>query len=181
VLDQPEIVTQLVVMDMIPALDFYENTNAQIAQEYFYFSFLTQDYPVPDKLIAGDPEAFIKLILLGLSDQIVRYDELALEAYLTANTTADAITAMCECFRAGYHIDRLHDAVDREAGNKITCPTLVLWGERGVVGKHFNVRCIWEGWCYQPEFAIMPSGHFIPEEAPDAALAALNGFLTHPK
>jgi len=180
-LDHPDVVTQLAIMDIIPALDFYENTNAQIAQDYFYFSFLTQDFPVPDQLIAGNPEAFMRLILLGLSDQIVPYDPLALTAYLTANTTPEAITAMCECFRAGYHIDRLHDEADRAVGNRITCPTLVMWGERGVVGKHFDVRRIWKAWCDRPQFAPMPSGHFIPEEAPDAARLALDEFLRIPE
>ncbi|MCR9238591.1 MAG: alpha/beta hydrolase [Alphaproteobacteria bacterium] len=176
-LDYPEAVAQLVVMDVIPALDFYENTNAEIAQDYFYFSFLTQTYPIPDRLISAGPEAFLKLILHGLSDQPVHYHELALEAYLAANTGSDAVTAMCECFRAGYHIDQLHDAADRAAYRKIICPTLVMWGERGVVDKHFDVQQIWHGWCEQPQFSAMPSGHFIPEEAPDEALAALNNFL----
>ena len=180
-LDHPEAVTQLAVMDIIPAIDFYENINAQIAQDYFYFSFLTQDFPVPDRLIAGNPETFMRLILLGLSDQTVQYDPLALEAYLMASTTPEAVTAMCECFRAGYHIDRLHDESDRVVGNRISCPTLVMWGERGVVGKNFDVRRIWKASCDQPQFAPMPSGHFIPEEAPDAALFALNEFLSIPE
>lgn len=179
-LDNPGAVTRLVVMDIVPALDFYENSNAAIAQDYFYFSFLTQDYPIPDRLIAGDPDAFLRLILSGLSDRPVRYHDLALQAYLTANATPAAVTAMCECFRAGYHIDRLHDRADRAAGRRIACPTLVMWGERGVVGRHFDVERIWSGWCDQPRFAPMPSGHFIPEEVPDHALAALNGFLATP-
>ncbi|WP_300061877.1 alpha/beta hydrolase [uncultured Roseobacter sp.] len=177
-LDHPKAVAQLVVMDIIPALDFYECSNAQIAQDYFYFSFLTQDYPVPETLIAGDPEAFLKLILTGLSDKAVPYDAHALRAYLEANATPDAITAMCECFRAGFHIDRRHDQADRDIGKKIECPTLVMWGERGVVGTHFDVERIWRAWCEQAQFAPMPSGHFIPEEAPDDVLAALNRFLT---
>lgn len=177
-LDHPAAVTQLVVMDIIPALDFYENSNAQIAQDYFYFSFLTQDYPVPETLIAGDPDVFLRLILLGLSDKPVHYDALALKAYLTANTTPEAISAMCECFRAGFHIDRQHDEADRARGKRIKCPTLVMWGERGVVGKHFDVERIWSTWCDQPHFSPMPSGHFIPEEAPDAAISAMNSFLT---
>lgn len=180
-IDHPEAVKQLVVMDIVPALDFYDNSNAQIAQDYFYFFFLTQNYPIPERLIAGDPEAFLRLILLGLSDQTVPYVDIALQSYLTANTTPDAITAMCECFRAGYHIDRLHDEADRKAGKRIMCPTLVMWGERGVVGKNFDVQRIWEGWCQQPRFAAMPSGHFIPEETPNEALAALNEFLSVPE
>lgn len=180
-LDHPDAVSQLVVMDIIPALDFYENSNAEIAQDYFYFSFLTQDYPVPERLIAGDPDGFLRLILMGLSDRAVRYDDFALKAYLTANTTPEAITAMCECFRAGYHIDRGHDMEDRTNGKKITCPTLVMWGERGVVGRHFDVQRVWRAWCSQPQFAPISSGHFIAEEAPDDALSALNAFLTVPE
>lgn len=176
-LDHPDVVTRLVIMDIIPALDFYEASNAGIAQDYFYFSFLTQDHPIPERLIAGDPEAFLRLILEGLSDRPIRYDPLAMAAYLRANTAPEAITAMCDCFRAGFHIDRNHDAEDRRNGRLITCPTLVMWGENGVVGRHFDVERVWRKWCATPTFAPMPSGHFIPEEAPAAALAAIEQFF----
>lgn len=176
-LDHPEAVTRLVVMDIIPALDFYERSNADIAQDYFYFSFLTQNHPIPERLIAGDPAGFLRLILNGLSDKSVAYHPLAMAAYLEANATPEAVTAMCECFRAGFHIDRLHDADDRRNERRITCPTLVSWGTRGVVGKHFDVEGIWRGWCSDPSFAPMPSGHFIPEEEPEEALAVIEDFL----
>ncbi|MEL7280989.1 MAG: alpha/beta hydrolase [Pseudomonadota bacterium] len=176
-LDHPQAVERLVVMDVVPALDFYERSNAEIAQEYFYFYFLTQDYPIPERLIAADPKGFMRLILEGLSDRPVVYDPMAIDAYLTASTTPEAIIAMCECFRAGFHIDRLHDAADRAAGLKINCPALIMWGTRGVVGQHFDMKAIWRGWCSDPSFAPMPSGHFIPEEAAAPALAALQKFL----
>ena len=176
-LDHPEAVSRLAVMDIIPALDFYERVDAELAHDYFYFSFLTQDHPIPERLIAGDPEGFLRLILQGLSNQSVHYDDLAHEAYLTANTTPESITAMCECFRAGFQIDRVHDRADRDAGKGIACPTLVMWGEKGVIAKHFDVKAIWESWCKQVRCAPIPSGHFIPEEAPDEALAQLNTFL----
>lgn len=176
-LDHSDAVTRLVVMDIIPALDFYEELNADIAQDYFYFSFLSQDRPVPEKLVAGDPKNFMRGMLLGLSDRPVEYDSLALSCYLKSSSTVGAVRAMCECFRAGWHIDRIHDAADREASKKIICPTLVMWGERGVVGKHFDVKRVWKKWCVHPIFEPMPSGHFIPEEAPNACFAALERFF----
>lgn len=176
-LDHPQAVTRLAVLDIIPALDFYAGLNADIAQDYFYFSFLTQDYPIPERLISGDPEFFLRLILQGLSDRPVPYDDIAMQSYVAANTTPEAITAMCECFRAGYHIDARHDEADREAGKMISCPTLVLWGDRGVIGKHFDVRRIWKRWCQRPEFAPIPGGHFLPEEAPSELLKAVTRFL----
>lgn len=176
-IDFPNKIKQLVVMDIIPSLDFYENLNAQIAHDYFYFTFLTQNYPVPDDLIKANPEDFLLLILQGLSEKEIDYSPLALKVYLTANATPEAVTAMCECFRAGYHIDQHHDLDDRENGRKITCPTLVMWGLENVVGKYFDVESIWNSWCDQASFAPMPGGHFIPEEAPVASYKALNDFL----
>jgi len=176
-LDHPEAVERIVVMDIVPALDFYDGMNAEIAQDYFYFSFLTQDHPVPESLIAGDPAGFMRLILTGLSDKPVDYDARALEMYLAAASEPSSVAAMCECFRAGYHLDRLHDAADRASGNRIRCPSLVMWGERGVVGRHFDMREIWSRWCETVAFQPMPTGHFIPEEAPNGVLAILEDFL----
>jgi len=139
-LDHPDVVDRLVVMDIVPALDFYDGLTAEIAQDYFYFSFLTQDHPIPESLIAGDPRGFLRLILTGLSEEPVDYDPRALEAYLVAASAPASVVAMCECFRAGYHLDRVHDAKDRARGARIRCPSLVMWGEHGVVGQHFDLR-----------------------------------------
>lgn len=177
-LDHPNAIERLCVMDIVPALDFYENTSAAIAQDYFYFFFLTQPYPQPERLIGGDADAFQRQILFGLGDKPVPYDEDALAVYLERSTNPASIFSMCECFRAGYGIDRVHDAVDREANRKITCPTLVLWGDKGVTGRHFDLKKIWDGWCEDAHYAAMPSGHFIPEEAPNEAFDALLPFLT---
>ncbi|MBM1817720.1 alpha/beta fold hydrolase [Pseudosulfitobacter pseudonitzschiae] len=176
-LDHPDRVERLCVMDIVPALDLYQSTTSEIAQDYFYFFFLTQPYPQPERLIAGDPEGFQRQILFGLGDKPVPYDADALALYLALSSAPASVSAMCECFRAGYTIDREHDAADREAGRKIQCPTLVLWGEQSVIGRHFDVEAIWNSWCDDARFALMPSGHFIPEEAPDQAYAALNTFL----
>lgn len=176
-LDHPEAVDQLVVMDIVPALDFYDNLTAEIAQDYFYFVFLTQDHPIPESLIAGDPRGFMRLILTGLSDKSVPYASTALDTYLASATQPQSITAMCECFRAGFYLDRVHDAEDRANGRTIKCPTLVMWGEHGVVGRHFDLPGIWSRWCDSPTYQKMPTGHFIPEEAPADVLSALRAFI----
>ncbi|MEM7709823.1 MAG: alpha/beta hydrolase [Pseudomonadota bacterium] len=177
-LDHPDAIERLCVMDIVPVLDLYENATAQMAQDYFYFFFLTQPHPQPENLIAGDAEAFQRQILFGLGDAPVAYDPAALEIYLTRSSTPESIFAMCECFRAGLTIDREHDAADRKAGRKITCPTLVMWGDAGVTGRHFDLRAIWDGWCDDARYTSMPSGHFIPEEAAEPAFDALFPFLT---
>lgn len=176
-LDHPRRVTRLAVMDIVPALDFYEAADAAIAQDYYYFFFLTQPAPRPERLIAGDPRGFMAEILLDLGADEPAYDTGALEAYLQAASAVDSVRAMCECFRAGLSCDSADDAADRAAGRRIDCPTLVLWGEAGVVGRHFDLRQVWRRWATRPVFAPLPCGHFIPEEAPEAATEALLGFL----
>jgi len=176
-LDHPDRVSRLAVLDIIPALDFYEATTAEIAQAYYYFFFLTQPKPAPERLIAGDPKGFMGEILTGLSDRAVPYDPGALDLYLRSAARPAMVEAMCDCFRAGYTIDRDHDRQDRAAGRTIECPTLVGWGETGVVGKLFDVRSIWRRWAPEARFLPLPSGHFMPEEVPEPLTAALREFL----
>lgn len=176
-LDHPEVVTGLAVMDIVPALDFYDAMTAALAQDYFYFCFLTQSAPLPERLLAGDRAGFLSNILGGLARGGDPYDPLALAAYHGTNATEDGIRAMCECFRAGFDEDREHDRTDRSKGQRIECPTLVQWGAHGVIARHFDLPTVWRGWCDKVEFAPMPCGHFIPEEAPEEALASLGDFL----
>jgi haloacetate dehalogenase len=176
-LDHPRAVERLVVMDIVPALDFYETANAAIAQDYYYFFFLTQPAPNPERLIGGDARGFMNEILMGLTKDDLPYDSGALEAYLQASTTSEAITAMCECFRAGLSCDCEDDRDDRAAGRKIKCPTLVLWGEKGIVGRYFDMREVWQRWTHSASFAPMPCGHFIPEEAAEISTNVISDFL----
>jgi haloacetate dehalogenase len=176
-LDAPDVVERLAVMDIVPALDFYAGTTAELAQDYFYFFFLTQPSPVPESLIAGDPQRFVDGILFGLSTGDGPYDEAALAAYRAAATAPEAIRAMCDCFRTGYTTDRDHDRHDRAVGRTIEMPTQVYWGEQGVVGRHFDVRAIWRAWCEDVTFVPMPTGHFVPEEAPERVVKTLLPFL----
>ena len=176
-LDHPDRIERLAVMDIVPLLDFYENTTAKIAQDYYYFFFLTQPSPVPEDLIRGNPKTVTSQILTGLPGQVSPYDPDVFRAYLASGASEDGIVAMCECFRAGLSQDIHHDRDDRKAGRTIGCPTLVMWGEEGVVGKNFDIRGIWSSWAPDCTFAPMPCGHFIPEEEPTLALNSLRKFL----
>jgi haloacetate dehalogenase len=50
------------------------------------------------------------------------------DAYLRALTPSTA-AAMCADYRASFHLDREHEAEDRAAGQRITCPMLLVTGE----------------------------------------------------
>ena len=60
---------------------------------------------------------------------------------------------------------------------EVTCPMLVLWGERGTVGRLYDVMKIWRDHATTVTGKALPGGHFLPEELPDETLAALLPFL----
>ena len=70
------------------------------------------------------------------------------------------------------------DGEDRKAGRTIACPVLVHWGsEEGAMSDSLEV---WRRWADWVEGGPLPSGHFIPEEAPQELTASLVAFLDGP-
>jgi haloacetate dehalogenase len=98
----------------------------------------------------------------------------AIEEYLRG-FNAETIPGITAEYRASFHIDRPMDAEDRDAGRTIACPVLVHWGsEEGQMSDSLEV---WRRWAASVDGGPLPSGHFIPEEAPDELLASLRRFL----
>jgi haloacetate dehalogenase len=85
------------------------------------------------------------------------------------------IHASCEDYRAGATIDIEHS--NQDGGRKVNCPTLVLWGERGTVGRLYDVMKIWREHAVNVSGKPLPAGHFLPEEVPDETLRELLAFL----
>ena len=79
--------------------------------------------------------------------------------------------------RAGLTIDYQLDKADLAAGRKISCPTLVLWGERRSLGTVSNTLQTWQRWCDTVTGGPISSGHFLAEENPKDTLAAVVEFL----
>ena len=93
--------------------------------------------------------------------------------------TPEAIARMCAEFRAAFHIDRRMDAEDRRAGRTIACPVLVHWGaEEDAMSD--GPLAVWRRWAATVEGGPLASGHFLPEEAPEALAASLLRFLAAP-
>jgi haloacetate dehalogenase len=110
----------------------------------------------------------------------VGMDKLTTEAmaeYLRCFRNPAAIHAMCEDYRAAATIDLEHDRADRGAGVKVTCPLLALWGTRATMEKCFDVSATWREVALDVRGHGLDCGHYLPEEAPEATLAALLDFL----
>ena len=98
----------------------------------------------------------------------------AFAEYLRCFRNPEVIHATCEDYRAGATIDFDLDAADLEAGRRIQCPMLALWGERGRRREVFET---WQRWATDVRGRAIACGHFLPEEAPDETLAELTRFF----
>lgn len=167
-MERPEHVSRAVILDIVPRP--YDTVTRAFATAYFHWFFLIQEAPFPETLIAGAPEAFLRQFLpeRGITPE-------AFAEYLRAMHLPGTIHAMCEDYRAGASIDERHDAETRD--RRITCPLLVLWGERGVVGSLPDPLAPWRDVATDVRGAALPCGHFIPEEVPERLLQEITDFV----
>lgn len=179
-LDHREAVSKLVLIDIAPTLDMYAATDMRFATLYYHWFHLIQPAPLPERMIGGDARFYLhrKLGGWGGPGSLDWIEPQALADYERCFCDEVTIHAACEDYRASAGIDLDHDRASRAAGEKIGCPTLVLWGERGVVAKLFDPLALWQAQCEQPVSGLaLPAGHFIPEERPQDTVLALTRFL----
>ncbi len=173
-LDYPQRVTKLAVFDNLPTLMMYRNLSKDLVTTIHHWFFLIQPSPYPETMIANSLELYLGRSF-GRAPRGTFPDE-AYAEYLRCFRNPATIHAACEDYRAGASIDLEHDEADWN--QKITCPLLALWAERGTVARFFgNVLDRWKEKAVDVRGKPMPSGHHIPEELPDEVLAELNSFL----
>lgn len=178
-LDHPEKVKKLCVIDIAPTLDMYNATNMEFARAYYHWFHLIQPWPLPEKMIGADAKTYLHAKLGGWGSQGLGYIEPpALAEYERCFCRPEAIHSACEDYRASAGIDLEHDRTSREHGDKIACDLLVLWGARGVVHRMFKPLELWQAQCRGTvSGAVLPAGHFIPEELPAETADALKAFF----
>jgi haloacetate dehalogenase len=170
-LDEPDRVSRLAVLDIVPTGDALRRTNLEFARRYWHWFFLAQPEPLPERLIAGDPDAFY--FRKGRSV----FDPAALAAYTAAVRDPATVHAMCEDYRAGMGYDFELDEADRGRA-QIGCPVLVLWGRRGDLEPLYgDPLAIWRDWAPDVRGQSVESGHYLAEEAPEQTYDAMRAFL----
>lgn len=170
-LDSPGCVEKLAVLDIVPTGDTLRRADWRFGMGYWHWFFLAQAHPLPERMISADPISFLFRHGQGSSD----FE--AYEDYLQNARDPKAIHAMCEDYRAAVSVDFQQDQADRGT-RKIACPTLVLWGARGVIPKWYDPLAIWKEWASDVRGEEIDSGHHLAEEAPDATCEALRGFFS---
>ncbi|HEX7967975.1 MAG TPA: alpha/beta hydrolase [Stellaceae bacterium] len=174
-LDHPERVERAAVLDIIPTADVFARTDKALATYYYHWFFLIQPFDLPERLIGGAVDHFLERSLRSWSRKEGVFAEEVMAEYRRCFRDPATIHATCEDYRAGASVDLVHDAAD--AGKKVECPLLVLWGANGVVGRLYDPITIWREKAVDVQGQALPCGHFLPEEAPAETLASLSSFL----
>jgi haloacetate dehalogenase len=173
-LDHPASVERLAVLNIVPTVDQFDQMAQGAAVEYWPWFFLAQPPPFAERVISASADYVLRSILESWPADPDAISEEAVEEYLRG-FTPETIPGICADYRASFHLDRQMDAEDRDAGRRIRCPVLVHWGsEEGAMSDSLEV---WRRWADHVEGGPLPSGHFIPEEAPDQLLVSLRTFL----
>ncbi len=178
-LDHAERVERLVTLDIVTTYDAWADINRENAVGRFHWSFLARPAPFPETVIGSNPGYMLDYMLAEWTQakDLSAFDPGALAHYRHAFAKPEVIHASCEDYRAGATIDPELDAEDKAAGRTIEMPMLALWGalrKSGFVNKPLEN---WRPWCPHVKGGPIESGHFLPEEAPEATLAAIVPFL----
>jgi haloacetate dehalogenase len=171
-LDRPELVSHLTLLDILPTIETWELFDKDEALATFHWPFLAEGGGLPERLIAADPDFFLKHLVARWAGDASRIDPRAMAEYLRCFRKQSVIRATCADYRAGATVDVEDDAADRKAGRRIACPLLVLWGE-----SRPDMLPVWRRWAGDVRGEALPCGHFLPEEAPGAVLQQLLPFL----
>ncbi len=176
-LDHPERVERLAALDIIPTYNLLSHVTLGWGLESYHWFFMAQKAPFPEKLICADLDYYInyKLNKKGVGLSIFAPEAFAEYARCT---TPEQIHAVCEDYRATVTLDYAFDKADREAGRKLDCPVLVLWGENSHVGRHLKPIEAWSEWTTDLQGFAIPTGHYPAEQRPDLVLDAFLAFFT---
>jgi haloacetate dehalogenase len=164
------------VLDMVPTYDMYKTTDKAFATAFYRWFFLIQPAELPERMITAQAEYFLRSILKNLSSDISAFTPEAVAQYLRCLSDPATIHGICEDYRASAGIDLQHDEADLQ--QKVRCPLLVLWGANGFIGRKYDSLAIWRTYAETVQGYGLPSGHFVPEEAPEETYNALQLFFS---
>ncbi len=175
-LDSPDAVASLTVLDIVPTYTVFNETDRRLASAYWHWFFLSQPEPFPERLIGADPDFFYETCIAGWgATRIGDFDQEMLAEYRRCWRDPAMIHGSCSDYRAAATIDLEHDAAD--LGRKVQCPTLVVWGAQGVMGRLFDVAAKWRERCADVHPRSIAGGHFFIDQFPDETARTLIEFL----
>jgi haloacetate dehalogenase len=174
-LDQPDAVSRLALLDIVPTDTIYTTLDQEHATTVWRYFFLIQPPDLPERLITSEPDFYLDWTLEEWSGTRDGLSDAALAEYRRCFDRA-TVHATCEDYRAGATIDLAHD---RAETRRLACPVLVLWSRHGI-GSAYDVLAIWGSEAADVRGRALDCGHFLAEERPDEVTSELATFLAGP-
>jgi haloacetate dehalogenase len=177
-LDHPDAVGRAAILDIIPQHHLLNHVTREFGAFSWHWFFMIQPYDFPERLMSADPEYFIRRKLAKTKQGLSFFDEAALAEYIRCFKNPATVHAMCEDYRATFGVDLDMDTKDFEAGRKIACPVLLLWGATGGVGRHHDAMAVWPRYASDIRAGkALPCGHYLSDEAPEETYRELRDFF----
>ncbi|WP_378737984.1 alpha/beta fold hydrolase [Nocardia brasiliensis] len=169
-LDHPAAVSRVALLDCLPISEHLSRITAEFATRWWHWFFFAQP-GIPERVINADPDSWYQGDPCAMGQE--NYDE-----WRAAMRNPEVVRAMLEDYRAGVTIDAGHERADRAAGNRLTCPTLILWSLRDDLEDLYGDPLrIWRDWADDVRGHGIDSGHHMAEEAPEALAGSLHEFF----
>ncbi|GAB1577107.1 alpha/beta fold hydrolase [Bordetella petrii] len=169
-LDHAARVGRMMLLDIAPTLDMYEGTTRAFAQAYFHWFWLIQPAPLPETMIGRDPAFYVRSVMGGRPGGLALFAPRALAEYERCAGLPGWATGVCEDYRASATVDLEHDRAGRQSGERLRMPVRVFWGERGAVGRNFDVLGLWRAVADDVAGRALPGAHYLAEEVPELVL-----------
>lgn len=180
-LDHPDHVRKLAALDVVPTAMAWDRANADFALGFWPWSLLAQDEPLPERILTSTAAAIVDSAMDHWGSSGETFPPGIREIYSDMLRDPQHAHAICEEYRAAATIDREHDEADRKGGNRIACPLLVLWSNKGPLGTWYEKEGgpigLWRDWADQVSGEAMAGGHFFPEELPQQTADRLKHFF----
>ena len=132
----------------------------------------------PETFLSGKEQYYISTKLLKQGPGKGGFTQREVDEYIRV-CTPENIHAVCEDYRAAFHIDLPMDTRDFEVGRKVQPPALVLWGAQSHTALRHDPREEWPKYCHHiVDMIELPCGHYPNEQAPDETYQALQTFFS---
>ncbi|GAA1766972.1 MULTISPECIES: alpha/beta hydrolase [Streptomonospora] len=173
-LDHPGTVTHVAALDVLPVPQMWEALHGRAGAVGFHLYLMAQPADLPEKLIAGAPEAFFGHFLDSWSQDPAAIPPHLRAAYVAKS--AAAVDSIVADYRASAGVDADLDEADQRAGRQLAMPVSVLQQDWGAV-LGYDAAAMWRPWAPDLDHATVSCGHFMAEEAPAEVVKALRALL----
>ena len=179
-LDAPSRVARLALIDVVPTIEPVERSDMAFSLAAYRMFWFAQKHPKPESLIRSAPSAWLGGTLPGGGDPSLEriFHSEAIRDYVAAVVDPETLGRINEAYRRATELDSVADRIARVEGRRITCPTTILWGSRGVLGGWYDPVALWQEHASATVTGqAVDAGHFTVEENPDAVAGRLAAFF----